>query len=78
MSLNVAAVPPSWIVASSSGVPLSASIAAILMGSTRASASGEVGSPRWATSNRTVLPSGEKKLSIARLKSSFSNTSGGR
>lgn len=78
MSLNVAAVPPSWIVAFSSGVPLSASIAAILIAATRRSASSVVGLPRWAISVRTVLPSGEKNAFIARWKSSFSNTSGGR
>ena len=40
MSLNVAAVPPREIFASSSGVPLTASIAAILIGSTRERPSG--------------------------------------
>ena len=61
MSLNVAAVPPSEIFASSSGVPFTASIAAILIGSTRERPSGVTGSPRCAMIIRTALPSGEKK-----------------
>ena len=66
MSLNVAAVPPREIFESSSGVPLTASMAATLIGSTRARPSGVTGSPRCAMIILTAFPSGEKKLFMPR------------
>ena len=77
-SLNVAAVPPREMRASSSSVPLTASIAACLIGSTSASPSGDAGSLRCAMIIRTALPSGDRNIFMPRWKSGLSNTSGGR
>ena len=48
------------------------------MGSTRAMPSGVAGSPLCEISMRADFPSGDRKMSMTRLKSAFSNISGGR
>ncbi len=62
----------------SSGVPLMASLAAVLIALMRAIPSGVAGSPSCSMMKRTDLPSGEMKFSMPRLKSALSKTSGGR
>ncbi|CPU68015.1 Uncharacterised protein [Mycobacteroides abscessus] len=64
--------------ASSSGVPLTASMAASLIGSICERPSGDVGSPRWEMIMRNVLPSGDRNILRPRLKSGLSKISGGR
>ena len=61
-SLVAAAVPARKTVAFSSGVPLSASVAASCIGSTREIPVGVAGSTFWVMRKRAALPSGDMKI----------------